>query len=148
MRGSHKFVSTRDYNLTIWLVKAVIWLVKRCHLSRKITTPHQYGRLYTKKVLLLSINLWNFNLYLELKAVSLFIYNFMSLFCPFSLLGATPWGPDPGIGPAQHIAIDLALISFLFSNYMIVCMTFIVPGPSGSFLILELCNEVLLILTY
>ena len=33
---SRKFVLTCDYSSTIWLVNAVIWLVKRCHMSKQI----------------------------------------------------------------------------------------------------------------
>ena len=32
---SRKFVLTRDCSSTIWLVNAIIWLVKRCHVSKQ-----------------------------------------------------------------------------------------------------------------
>ena len=39
MRMSRAFVLTRDYNSTIWLANAVIWLVNRYHVSKQIYHP-------------------------------------------------------------------------------------------------------------
>ena len=44
---SRIFVLTHDYSSTISLVDAVIWLVKRCDVSKNKAPPHQYRCLLT-----------------------------------------------------------------------------------------------------